>query len=291
MENIKVDSLSVYRQQVAAENNLKPVMSDKAKAKLREQNEQERELKTANAAFLAAFKKLPKDTVTLASLLKRILKADQIATTVGIKWDGDDVVVTPVQKAPIVSANVLERMANKLLQNLSHGYVPTSVGDVVLLGELTQDEAAMSDDKFYRHLEGSAPKTPVALNAPTGNVLILAGVDVEGLNGEHKNRIWHVGLNRWLDEHAAFVMLNGAISGASKPTEKQEETGNPSKTFWTAERCRKNGLCKSGILCVHASGKGRKPAKAVEGKQFCGKICQEAYPIRVRNQRQRDLVN
>lgn len=56
MENIEqVDSLAVYRQQVAAEKELKPGMSEKAKAKLREQNEHDRAEKAARTKFAEWF--------------------------------------------------------------------------------------------------------------------------------------------------------------------------------------------------------------------------------------------
>ena len=51
----QVDTLAVYRQQVAAENSLKPVMSEKAKAKLRNLTEHDKTEKAANAKFAAWF--------------------------------------------------------------------------------------------------------------------------------------------------------------------------------------------------------------------------------------------
>jgi hypothetical protein len=63
----------------------------------------------------------------------------------------------------------------------------------------------------------------------------------------------------------------------------------PFREWWTAERCRKQGLCKSGKLCVFA--KASKPKARAEGKHFCGDVCRGAYPIRLRNQQVRELAN
>ena len=228
---LEVDPLEKFREQVAAEKaEPRDRMSDAQKARLRAVNEADRADRLATGKFLAAFKRLPKDTRTLVEVLKRIFKADQTAVTID-----EDVRVS----ATLTTPAMLERMANKLLWGLSHGWFPTSVGDVVFLGELTPDELAMSDDKFYRHLEEYAPKNPITLN-------VKQAIEV------------------------------------APATSKRE--------WWTPERCKEQGLCKAGKLCVFATGKG-KPKVRLEGKQFCGKVCQEAYPIRVRNQKAKDLVN
>jgi hypothetical protein len=53
--------------------------------------------------------------------------------------------------------------------------------------------------------------------------------------------------------------------------------------YWNPARCRKNGLCKAGSLCLKVSNTG-KPAPTAEGKQYCGTACQGCYPIRLQKQ-------
>lgn len=50
--------------------------------------------------------------------------------------------------------------------------------------------------------------------------------------------------------------------------------------YWNPKRCRANGLCKAGTLCIKASGSG-KPSPVVEPKQFCSENCQGSYPVRL----------
>ena len=244
------DTLAIFRQQVAEEDaQPKKGMSDKALEKLRAINAADKADKIATEKFLSDFKRLPKDTFTLTQLLKRILRTDQTAQTVKVEWEGDTAIVTSVPKNPTYSAPALERMANKLISSLQHGWFPTSVGDVLFLSGLTPDEVLLSEDKFYRALEANAASNPIFINGKTPKDLPLSTFDgreipLTGLSHENRARVSEIGFDKWLDEACGIVPKPKATIKTAK------------KVWWTAERCRKNGLCKAGSLCV----------KAVKGK-------------------------
>ncbi|SRR5579862_5064780 len=166
----KTDKLAAYRLQVKTEGPHRTKMSDSAINKLRVQNEATRVDKIATDNFLQAFKRLPKDTWTLVEVLKRILSSSQTALTNDVKFIDGEAVISSVPKPqpPNESpwgygAGVLERMANKLICFLQHGWSPRTVGDVAFLAELTREERKMSDDNFYLHLDEFIPNTPISL--------------------------------------------------------------------------------------------------------------------------------
>jgi hypothetical protein len=49
----------------------------------------------------------------------------------------------------------LERMATKVRWSLAHGWSIAEPNDVTFLGELTREELAMTDDRFYAYLEST----------------------------------------------------------------------------------------------------------------------------------------
>jgi len=93
---------------------------------------------------------------------------------------------------------------------------------------------------------------------------------------------------QWTNESAKKRLKSRLDRGIIKP--ELVETESKPREWWNPERCRKQGLCKAGKFCVFSTGKG-KPKTRADGKQFCGKVCQEAYPIRLGNQKARELVS
>jgi len=124
MENIEqVDSLAVYRQQVAAEKELKPGMSEKAKAKLREQNEHDRAEKAARTNFAEWFAKQNVTIEFLMDLMFRIASGD----------------VENIRKRAIKCAH--------MFQNWGHTTI-SEPHDVMFLGELLPEENELTVAKI-----------------------------------------------------------------------------------------------------------------------------------------------
>src|SRR5215469_1106983 len=48
---------------------------------------------------------------------------------------------------------MLSKRAHKLMHSLSHNWTPTSIGQLLLLSELSPDEALMSEEKLLHKLE------------------------------------------------------------------------------------------------------------------------------------------
>jgi hypothetical protein len=167
------DALAVFRAQVrqemAEEQSSKPRLSEAAAARLRAIREQDKADKIATESFAEQFRRLPKDIWTLVQMLKRIYSSDQNAWTTAVIYDADGCVlsVTPVRKAPQMTDNLLERMADKIRWSLQHGWTVASISDVVFAAALTEDEKRMSDERFISHLEGHAAKNPAPLSRPT----------------------------------------------------------------------------------------------------------------------------
>jgi hypothetical protein len=113
---------------------------------LKAQNEHDKSTKLANENFAKQFATMPKDTWTLVQLLKRIHSSDQNS------WQ------------PVLKTETLYRMANKVRWGLEHGWTVSEPHDLGLLGELTQDEQRMSEDKFYANLETTRASKPVSLS-------------------------------------------------------------------------------------------------------------------------------
>jgi len=168
----EVDALAKFRG-IAPE---KQSMSDRAAEKLQAIGRQDKTTTAANAKFAAQFAHLHMNTGVIVRLLKKIYRADQNAWTVEVSYNNNDCVVTPVRKTPLMSDALLERMANKALWCLRHGWKVSERHDLTFFGTLTAEEMKMNDEKFVAHLERTAPTNPTS----------LARYDGEGLKPEFR---------------------------------------------------------------------------------------------------------
>ena len=150
------DTLAEFREQ-AKQGPEQRKMSASAAATLRQINAVKEATRLANKKFANDFTLLDKDTWTIVQVFKRIYSADQNAWTTDITYDSDGcrLGVIPVRNAPLVSDALLERMATKVRWSLAHGWSVSEPHDVTSFGELTQEELAMADDRFYAHLEST----------------------------------------------------------------------------------------------------------------------------------------
>ena len=162
-----------------------------------------------------------------------------------------------------ITDDTLLRMSQKLVWSLRHGWQVGSVCDVILMGALTADEGEMPEEAFAKHLARTQCAEPVSLAVGSGVTTYSSSVEA------------------W-SESAQAQFWNSDLPEPSKKTRAP---------FWNPKRCRKEGRCKAGSLCLNATGKT--PAPAADGRQFCNDTCQECYAIRKRKQNAagRDLGN
>jgi hypothetical protein len=149
-------------------------MSDRAVEKLQAIGQHDKATRAANAKFAAQFARLPKDVRTIVEVLKRVHSSDQNTMTTEVAYEGDCCTVTPVRKAPLMTDSTLERMANKIISGLRHGWTVTEPHQLTFLGTLTADESKMTDEKFVSHLDKHAPDKATS----------LARYDADGLKPE-----------------------------------------------------------------------------------------------------------
>src|ERR1039458_1838323 len=133
------DTLAIFREQVR--NEVRPSMSEAAAQKLRVMGEAERSTKSANKKFVQDFSSLPfLNPAIVSTILRRI----------GMYED-------------------IDRMALKTLACLQRGWVISEPHDLVFFGELTDEEACMTEEQFFRHLESTPKAERKAAQEPTAN--------------------------------------------------------------------------------------------------------------------------
>jgi len=134
-EQLREQELTGVAAQIFEDSKRTKTMSAKQAERLQTIGLQERATKAANKGFVEDFNKLPFLNV---SIITEVLRR--------------------------IGTESADRNALKVLWCLRHGWKITEPHDLVFFGELTDEEAAMTETQFTAHLEKFVPSNPVSLS-------------------------------------------------------------------------------------------------------------------------------
>ncbi len=131
-------------------------LSEKQIASLQAIGETEKLRKTANKKFVTDFNKLPFLNPAIVATILRRIRVVPLKETPG----------RPTHRIP----EDFDRMALKALACLRRGWTISEPHDLIFFGELTEEEACMTEKEFFKHLEGASRAASISRSKPIEHV-------------------------------------------------------------------------------------------------------------------------